>query len=280
MKHKRLAKRSYFVDEAGDGILFNRKGKAIIGQSGCSHFFILGFVDILAPGKIAEELAMLRKELLSDPYFKDIPSMQPKRRKTAVYFHAKDDIPEVRREVFKILRRYSDAIRFFAAVRDKREVLSYVRQRNENDSGYRYNPNELYDYMVRRLFKGVLHKDDAYDIYFARRGKSDRTKALMTALETARRRFAEKWHVPLDATISIIPTTPVETTGLQVADYFLWALQRLYERGEDRYALYLQSSFRFVHDIDDTRRAQYGAYYTKKKPLSREALQGRLDHLK
>jgi hypothetical protein len=31
-------------------------------------------------------------------------------------------------------------------------------------------------------------------------------------------------------------------------------------------------SFSLVHDLDDTREAQYGVYYTKKKPLSLAAI--------
>jgi hypothetical protein len=31
----------YFVDEAGDGTLFDRKGRIIVGMAGCSRFFIL-----------------------------------------------------------------------------------------------------------------------------------------------------------------------------------------------------------------------------------------------
>ena len=54
-------------------------------------------------------------------------------------------------------------------------------------------------------------------------------------------------------------------TGLQIADYFLWALQRLYERGAERYVTYLQPSFRYVHDLDDKKDARYGVYYTRKK---------------
>jgi hypothetical protein len=38
--------RHYFVDEAGDGTLFNGKGQVLIGSEGCSRFFILGLVDI------------------------------------------------------------------------------------------------------------------------------------------------------------------------------------------------------------------------------------------
>ena len=233
-------------------------------------------MDVLNPEKIAAELHSLRLSLLADPYFRDVPSMQPHRQKTASCFHAKDDLPEIRREVFALLHRYIEDVRFLAVVRDKWKLLSYVRQRNERDPSYRYNPNELYDFMVRNLFRNVLHKDDGYQICFAKRGASDRTAALELSLETARRQFSERWGKASHATVHVTPSTPQETVGLQVADYYLWALQRLYERGEDRYVTYLQPAFRYIHDMDDTREAQYGVFYTSKKPLSRAALAERL----
>jgi len=36
--------RDYF-DEAGDGTLFNKHGRVIVGTEGCSRFFILGLVE-------------------------------------------------------------------------------------------------------------------------------------------------------------------------------------------------------------------------------------------
>ncbi len=62
-----------------------------------------------------------------------------------------------------------------------------------------------------------------------------------------------------------------ESAGLQAADYFLWALQRFYEREEDRFLEYLWPSFRLVRDFDDTRHYKYGEYYTQKKPLTSAA---------
>jgi hypothetical protein len=108
--------------------------------------------------------------------------------------------------------------------------VDYVRQRNERDPAYRYHPNELYDYLVRRLFRDRLHQDDEYDILFAKRGKSDRTAALLKALRAARRRFAQRWGILSEAPIHVIPATPAQCPSLQATDYFLWALQRLYER--------------------------------------------------
>jgi len=264
------SKRNYFVDEAGDAVLFSRTGRICIGQEGCSRYFILGMVDIPHVEGLAQELGELRARLLADPYFRDVPSMQPTAGKTATAFHAKDDLPEVRREVFAVLRCHE--LRFFAIVRNKAKVVEYVRQRNEREESYHYQPNELYDYLVRRLFKNLLHKDDRYDIYFAKRGAADRTAALYQALDTARQRFAAQWHISSKATIRVIPATPAEQAGLQVADYLLWALQRLYERHEDRYVALLWPAFSLVHDLDDTRFKQYGAYYTQKKPLTIAAL--------
>jgi hypothetical protein len=266
---------SYFVDEAGDGTLFDPKGKVIIGTPGCSQYFILGILEIPDPASLSNNLNSLRQHLLNDPYFKDVPSIQPNARKTALAFHAKDDLPEIRREVLAFLQSCTD-LKFYAVVHDKQSVLEYVRQRNIKESSYRYNANELYDYMVRRLFKDRLHQFDEYDIYFAKRGKSDRTEVLRAALETARARFQDKWQKPSNAPIKVIPTTPQINPGIQAADYFTWSLQRLYERSEDRFVTYLWPMFRLVVDMDDKRKAEYGVYYTQKKPLTRAALEGRI----
>jgi len=174
----------YFVDEAGDGTLFNGKGKVIVGEDGCSKYFMLGILHVPDPEALSKTLDNLRQELLQDPYFRKIPSMQAIQNKTAVAFHAKDDIPEIRREVFKALGRFQD-LRFFAVVRDKQAVVSEVQQYKNN----RYNPNELYDQLVKRLFKDRLHQDDEYTITFATRGQSDRTRALREALMEARQLF-------------------------------------------------------------------------------------------
>lgn len=260
--------RHYFVDEAGDGNLFNRRGQVVVGSPGCSRYFILGLLDIPEPARIARDLHDLRTSLLADPYFKGVPSMQLEARKTALAFHAKDDLPEVRREVFALLREYTD-LGFFAVVRNKLKLLDYVRQRNEREPAtYRYHPNELYDFLVRSLFKDRLHKDDAYQITFATRGRSDRTAALSDALRAARRRFADQRGIVSQAYIHVVAATPQISLGLQAADYFLWALQRFYERREDRFFNLLWPAFRLVRDLDDTRQARYGIYYTQKRPLT------------
>jgi hypothetical protein len=187
----------YFVDEAGDPVLFNEKGKVLIGQ--IRH-------------------------------------------------------PE---------------LRFFAVVRDKgRGILSMTRTYRNR----RYKPNEQYDDLVRRLFKGLLHKEKAYAITFASRGTRDRTQALSFALEEARRRFAQRWNIDSQPMIQIRHVPAYQEPCLQAADYLLWALQRCYEKREDRYLEYVWPLYHLIIDVDDRRQKQTGMYYSQREPL-------KLDHL-
>ena len=220
--------------------------------------YYLGVLDIENAVSLQQELDELRASLLADPYFKDVPSMQLAARKTALKFHAKDDLPEVRREVFTLLRKHT--IRFLAVVRDKQRVLEYIQRRSALDLSYRYHPNELYDYMVRVLFKNILHKDAQYEICFSKRWKKDRTEALYRALKTSQERFAQQLVKRTSSAITVVPQTSQESGGLQAVDYFLWSLQRFYERKEDRYLNLLWPSFKLVHDLDDTRENPYGVY--------------------
>jgi hypothetical protein len=260
----------YFVDEAGDPVLFGGKGRVLLGSEGCSRHFIVGLLDVPDPANLGLELNRLRANLLADPYFKDVPSMQAAARKTALYFHAKDDLPEVRREVFKLLQR--QYVRFSAVVRDKQVVLDYVRSRNQREAAYRYQPDELYDHCIRRLFKERLHKHDGYNICFAIRGNSHRTEAFQSALEEARDRFARERGRNVTGQLNVHANYPTDEPALQAVDYFLWALQRTYEKREDRFLEFLWPQCSVVVDADDTRQADNGAYYTKQKPLRAAAL--------
>lgn len=267
--------RNYFVDEAGDPNLFDRRGRRVlIGSEGCSRYFILGVVDIPDIAIIEKELSSLRDRLLQDPYFQVVPSMQSRARKTALAFHAKDDLPEVRRDVFSVIRKYPE-LKFHAVVKDKKAVLRYVQERNEVNKDYRYHPNELYDYLVRRLFKNMLHKDDQYQIIFAKRWTSTRTEALRKALQDARDGFSSQWGVKTDSTIEVIEKSLIQSVGLQATDYFLWALQRYYEKKEERFLTYIWPSVSLIQDIDDRRRNVYGEYYSQSNPLTLNVLKSR-----
>ena len=132
---------------------------------------------------------------------------------------------------------------------------------------YRYQPNELYDTLVTRLFKNRLHLSAESEVCLAERGKSDRTAALAKALTVAQRRFATQWQRRHDTTVTARQSSPPKDVPLQAVDYFLWALQRYFERQETRYIDLLWPKVGLVQAADETASAPYGVYYTKKKPL-------------
>jgi hypothetical protein len=65
------------------------------------------------------------------PNFKNVPSMRLDGQKTSLAFHAKYNLPEVRKEVFTLLRQ-TFGLRFFSVVTDKYHVLEQTLQSISN----------------------------------------------------------------------------------------------------------------------------------------------------
>lgn len=254
----------YFVDEAGDTTLFNGRGVPIVGMEGVSRTFMVGVADVPDPAAARVALDTLRGSLLADPYFRGVPSMSPAGGKTSLCFHAKDDLPEVRREVFKLLPTLG--VKVQVAIRRKADLVSEARFLR--GMGQKLGPSEVYDDLVKRLFKNLLHRGEAHEVCFARRGKSDRQDALTLALQRAKENFRKQWKADVDSPFSIRASVPSADVGLQVVDYYLWALQRLMERDEDRYFASVADQFSLIMDLDDTRLKGYGRWYTAKDPLT------------
>ena len=61
---------------------------------------------------------------------------------------------------------------------------------------------------------------------------------------------------------------PHQFAGLQIADYYLWTLQRLFERGEERFFSLLAPNYRLIMDLDDRRNMPEGEWYSAGNPLT------------
>jgi hypothetical protein len=258
----------YFVDEAGDLNLFNRRGAVIVGRPGVSRAFMVGVAHLPDPEAAARRLEELRSGLLSDPYFQGVPSMQPDGGKTALCFHAKDDVAEVRREVFRLLPQLGAKVQ--VAIRRKDTLVSEARMAHRR--GSRLSDGDVYDDLIKRLFRNLLHKADENRIVFARRGKAVRRDALADAIDRARKNFERRWGRQPARPTTIESAYPSAAAGLQIVDYYLWALQRLYERGEERFFRILAPDYRLIMDLDDTRNKPYGQWYSDSNPLALEKM--------
>lgn len=257
----------FFVDEAGDLTLFDRRKRLVLGQEGVSHTFIVGAALVEDPSGVSARLEALRARLAADPLLAGAPSMKPDAGRTAVAFHANKDLPEVRMEVFRQLMQ--ERVRVFAAVRRK-HALVHELQRARRAGHAKRDLEQVYDALTALVFKDRLHLADENRIVFARRGQADKSAALRDAIAAAKRRFERRWQKGIDRPTHVASAYPREHVGLQVVDYFLWALQRLIERGESRFFEAVRPSFALIVDVDDTRRYPYGEYYHSRNPLSPE----------
>ena len=150
---------------------------------------------------------------------------------TALAFHAKDDLPEVRFRVFDLLRGFASQLRFYAVVHDKLTLTQIETAGRAEEPGYRFNENSIYDSLMREMF-GKFHRlADRYEVTVARRGNSTRNEAMRTALVRAEEDFERKFGFrrsrPDAWKITVLISK--EQPCLQAVDYFLWALQRFYE---------------------------------------------------
>jgi len=274
-----------FVDEASDPTLFANRRRAIVGTPGCSRFFVLGKLEVDDPVGLGHRLTSLRHSLLANPYFANVPSFDPARDKTAVMFHAKDDVPEVRYEVFKLLVAEGAALRFHAVVCDKEQVVQDVLRRNQTEPDYRYQHNELYDGLMRSLF-GKFHRlADTYEVCIARRGQSDRNEALRTALDHAERDFTSRYGFARggEDVWRISVSTPKSDPCLQAVDYFLWAIQRFFEprndpetglpKHEERYLNLLWPQIGEIHDLHFG--PSHGTFFNAQRLLTVESRFGK-----
>ncbi len=261
--------RYYYVDESGDLTLYNKKGQIIIGKPGVSKVFMIGVVRLKDPILAKQKLEDLRTSLLLDARFKDIPSMQPEAKKTALLFHAKNDHPEVRQEVFKILPTLGAKVQI--VVRRKLELADMAKFLKEFDEEKLQN-GEIYDELVTSLFTNMLHQADENKIIFARLKEAERREALAKAIREAKNRFEKQWKKGHDKPTTIDVKESSQEIGLQVIDYYLWALQRLYQKNDDSFFTPLCQDYSLILDLDDKRKYRSGRWYCKRDPLTLEKL--------
>lgn len=252
MQEPKIEKQFFFVDEAGDPTFYNSEGKYIVGTEGCSKILLLGFIKTEKPHVLREAMLRLQKEIIGDPYLQKIPSLQ----KTAIAFHAKNDVPEVREKVFKVIVNLPFSAEFIVA----RKIESVFHNRHKGKE------HVFYDNLIINLFQNKLHLAKQNSIYFAVRGNKHRQAPLEEAIQTAVNVFEQKWEMKNNASIQIFPQSPAGEPCLQIADYMNCAVQRAFQKGDDRYIQFLQQKIAFLCDMYDFDRYPKN-FYSKKNPF-------------
>jgi hypothetical protein len=250
----------YFVDESGDPIFYGKGGSVIVGQLGCSRVLMLGYVEVSDPTPLQTRINELKAKIATDSYLRAIPSIV----KTVRAFHAKDDCPEVRMMMYKLLAPMDFTAQMVVA--RKHEPMFRTRYRGDQD--------RFYDELVTLLFENRLHRNERNRIVFARRGSKTRQRALREAILDSVSRFQKKWGKQVSTTITVETAQPSDEPLLQVVDYTNWALYRAFERGEMRYFDFIRDKVELVRDVFDREKYRGGLnFYTRtKNPFSAEKI--------
>lgn len=246
MQQPDKCRRYFFVDESGDPTFFDRHGNCIVGNPGCSKYLMLGYIRTEEPVIVRKALSDLRKQLEQDTYINEIPSF----KKTRLAFHAKDDSPEVRREVFKLIPSLPVHGHFILA---RKRLRTFRKSFNSKEEAF-------YDHLVTHLFKRSLHLAIENKIYFATRGSRARQKPLTHAVRLAAQSFNTKFPGAAATSVSVECQSPIGEPCLQIIDYFLWAIQRLFVRREERFYKAIESQVEFIWDLYDTEHYPHNIY--------------------
>jgi hypothetical protein len=259
-----LEKSTQYIDESGHDSLFDRRGKSIVGLNRGSHTFMVGMAEIANESAASEQLEELRHALMADVGLKDIFSLRPEAKKTALCFHAKNDHRIVRDRVFDVVRHFDVSV--CVAFRRKSLLVWKAKNRAYMGGDYEAKPHNMYDNLILRVAQRRLQSPGHHHVLIAKRGTRIRTQALQKTLLRASGGQRENRRLTFD------PISPSESAGLQVVDYYLWALQRMIERGEDRYFELVKSGYREILDLDNRDNTNAGEIYNQDNPLTLKKL--------
>jgi hypothetical protein len=278
-KNKDIKLNHRFFDEAGDTTFYGKGKKIILGNEGVSKVFIIGLVKFKQSlPEIRKQVIELQNQVTNDPFF-DVISIRKKKQSTGYYFHATDDIPEVRKLFFDFIKTVDCS---FEAVVGRKSVERY-------ETKHKGKEQYFYADLLSHLLKNKLNKKERMVLHVAERGKSTKNNNLELALEKAKQRLAnatnyknimntEEWwnleHLTrrdINTNVVFNVTQPLKDPLLNIADYFCWAIQNVFEKGEVRFYNYLQEKISVVIDLYDSEKyTDWKNYYGPKNLLTAE----------
>lgn len=252
-----------FLDEAGDTTFYGKGKINIVGNNGVSNCFILGMVKFKQPLEpLRQQVLALQQQVAEEAYFAEVPSIQKKVQDKGFYFHATDDVPEVRKQFFEFIR---DLDCSFEAVVARKIPALYERKHHGREG-------EFYADLLSHLLKNKLGKEEKLVLNIAERGNTTRNHNLQMALQKAESRYLAG-NADKKVKFSVVFNVQNHLTDplLNIADYFCWSVQRVFERGETRYYNYLQERISLVVDLYDSAGYQGSRnYYRRGNPLTAE----------
>lgn len=237
MKKPKAGRAWYFIDESGDPTFYGKGNRLIVGEPGCSRIFLLGFVEVLDPLPIRQKLLELQSYVVNNPYF----SKEPHRSRTAITFHAKNDLPEVRFLVFDLIRTFDVRAEVIVARKIEHYFVEYDHK----------SQNAFYDHLVSCLFERTLRRHEENLLYFAERGSKTRQQPLVKAIQKGIEKNGTWQGGTCSTHWEVQAQRPSGEPCLSVVDYILWAVFKAYNDRDMRFFNTIRDKVSVLGDIYD-----------------------------
>ena len=204
--------RHLYLDEACDTTFYGPHNRVIIGENGISKAFILGMVKFAQPVfEIRQKVHRLCLEVGNDPYFADIPSIKKKQNKGNFYFHATDDVPEVRKLFYDYIKTLNCS---FDAIVARKHTDIYERKHNGKEA-------EFYADLLSHLLSDKLQLGGKLVLNIASRGITTKNQNLQLAITKAIARHKRgNINETITTEIAFNVQNHLQEPLLNIADYF------------------------------------------------------------
>lgn len=243
---------------------FFGKGKVnILGADGVSKAFMLGMVHVKQPLETTRKvIEVFCQSIADDPFFNQIPSIKKRVEDGGLYLHANADPPELRYKFFELLSKQIDFS--LQAVVGRKDIGRFTTKHNSQE-------REFYADLLSHLLKDKANYDKLV-INIAQRGSSTRIVNLEEALLKAQERHLKRnTGTDYRAEIQFNVQRYTEEPLLAVVDYGLWAIQRIFEKGETRFYDLVRDKLPLIIDLYDAENYQkFRNYYGPSHTLTKE----------
>ena len=195
------------------------------------------------------------EKIASDAFY-HVPSVLKKINKNGYYLHATDDLPEVRKEMFDLMKTINCS---FEAIVGRKSIERY-------ETKHKGKEEYFYADLLSHLLKNKLSNHEKLVMHISERGKSTKNHNLELAFLKAKQRFAKiNGNASMKTKVVFNVNYPTKDPLLNLVDYFCWTIQRVFERGEVRYYNFVRDQVKLVIDLYDTEK-----YDNRKNPLTAE----------
>jgi Protein of unknown function (DUF3800) len=231
-----------FIDEAGDTTFYLKGKKNAIGTHGVSYAFMIGMVKINEPlNEVRTKINELQTSIANDPFY-DVPSVMKKKSNCGYYLHATDDIPEIRKQFFDLIKTIDCSL----------EVIVGRKSIERFETKHKGKEEYFYADLLSHLLKNKLSAHERVVLNISERGKSTKHTNLHLALLKAKQRYAIKnSDAEIRTNVVFEVKSPTSEPLLNLADYLCWAVQRVFEKGEVRYYNLIKEKIQLVVDLYD-----------------------------